>query len=75
VARTADVGGAYMGLFGSSWAVARALGPFLGLQVRGHWGDATMWMGAASISVLAAIAGAAVRGRRVMAQEPVPSTA
>jgi hypothetical protein len=65
-----------MGFFGSSWAVAWALGPFLGLQVRGHWGDTTMWAATASISVLAGIAGAAaVRGRRVTTHEPIPSTA
>ncbi|HEY3183324.1 MAG TPA: MFS transporter [Gaiellaceae bacterium] len=72
----ADIRGAYMGFFGSSWAVAWALGPFLGLQVRGHWGDTTMWVAAASISVLAGIAGAAaVRGRRVVTREAVASTA
>ncbi len=61
-----DIRGAYMGFFGSSWAVAWALGPFLGLQVRGNFGDNTMWAFVAAISVLAGITGAAaVRGRRV----------
>lgn len=72
----ADIRGAYMGFFGSSWAVAWALGPFLGLQVRGHWGDTTMWVAVASVSVLAGMAGAAaMRGRRVVTPEAVPSTA
>ena len=60
-----DLRGAYMGFFGSSWSVAWALTPFLGLQVRAAWGDSAMWASAAAISVLAGLAGAAaVRGRR-----------
>jgi predicted MFS family arabinose efflux permease len=60
-----DLRGAYMGFFGSSWSVAWALTPFLGLQVRAQWGDSTMWVSAAAISVVAGLAGAAaVRGRR-----------
>ena len=72
----ADIRGAYMGFFGSSWAVAWALGPFLGLQVRTNWGDTTMWTAVAAISVVAGLAGAAaVRGRPVGHSDPVPSAA
>lgn len=66
----ADLRGAYMGAFGSSWAVAWALGPFLGLQVRGAYGDATMWSCVAAVSLLAAVTGAAVvRGREAAPAE------
>ena len=72
----ADIRGAYMGFFGSSWAVAWALGPFLGLQVRTHWGDTTMWIAVAAISVVAGATGAAaIRGRPVVTPEPLPSAA
>lgn len=64
-----DLRGAYMGAFGSSWAVAWALGPFLGLQVRDAYGDAVMWTAVAMVSLLAGASGAAVvRGR-----EPAPA--
>ena len=70
----ADIRGAYMGFFGSSWSIAWALGPFLGLQVRTNWGDQAMWTSVAAISVAAGLTGAAaVRGRRVAAPEPVAS--
>lgn len=60
----ADIRGAYMGAFGSSWAIAWSLGPFLGLQVRHTWGDSTMWACVALVSLLAGAAGGtAVRGR------------
>ncbi len=59
-----DVRGAYMGVFGGSWAVAWALAPFFGLQARSAFGDTAMWTGVAVISLLAAAAGAAAaRGR------------
>jgi predicted MFS family arabinose efflux permease len=59
----ADIRGAYMGVFGSTWSVGWALTPFLGLQVRDHYGDATMWMCVAAVGVLAGITGlAAARG-------------
>src|SRR5262249_27035825 len=35
-----DIRGAYMGVFGSTWAIGWALTPFLGLQVRNAYGDA-----------------------------------
>jgi len=71
-----DLRGAYMGFFGSSWSVAWALTPFLGLQIRAAWGDSAMWKSAAAISVLAGIAGAlAVRGRREPEPDPVASPA
>jgi predicted MFS family arabinose efflux permease len=72
----ADIRGAYMGFFGSSWSIAFALAPFLGLQIRSQWGDATMWTCVAAISVVAGIAGAAsVRGRSVSVREAVASGA
>ena len=59
----ADIRGAYMGAFGSTWSVGWALTPFLGLQVRSNYGDATMWMCVAVVGVLAGITGlAAARG-------------
>jgi predicted MFS family arabinose efflux permease len=59
----ADIRGAYMGAFGSTWSVGWALTPFLGLQVRSSYGDATMWMCVAVVGVVAGITGAvAARG-------------
>ncbi len=59
----ADVRGAYMGVFGSTWSIGWALTPFLGLQVRHAYGDATMWMCVASVGVVAGILGfVAARG-------------
>jgi MFS family permease len=53
----ADIRGAYMGAFGGTWSVGWALTPFLGLQVRSAYGDATMWMCVAAVGVLAGIIG------------------
>jgi predicted MFS family arabinose efflux permease len=53
----ADIRGAYMGVFGSTWSVGWALTPFLGLQVRSAYGDATMWMCVAALGVTAGITG------------------
>jgi predicted MFS family arabinose efflux permease len=59
----ADIRGAYMGAFGSTWSVGWALTPFLGLQVRSTYGDATMWMCVAAVGVIAGILGiVAARG-------------
>jgi dipeptide/tripeptide permease len=59
----ADIRGAYMGAFGSTWSVGWALTPFLGLQVRSAYGDATMWMCVAAVGVIAGILGiVAARG-------------
>lgn len=59
----ADIRGAYMGAFGGTWAIGWAATPFLGLQVRGAYGDATMWMCVAAVGVVAGILGlAAARG-------------
>jgi predicted MFS family arabinose efflux permease len=59
----ADIRGAYMGIFGSTWSIGWALTPFLGLQVRSAYGDATMWMCVAAVGVAAGITGAvAARG-------------
>jgi predicted MFS family arabinose efflux permease len=52
-----DIRGAYMGVFGSTWAIGWALTPFLGLQVRNAYGDATMWMCVAAVGVIAGILG------------------
>jgi predicted MFS family arabinose efflux permease len=58
-----DIRGAYMGAFGGTWSVGWALTPFLGLEVRNAYGDATMWMCVAGVGVLAGIVGlAAARG-------------
>ena len=58
-----DIRGAYMGAFGGTWSVGWAATPFLGLQVRHAYGDATMWMCVAVVGVLAGITGlAAARG-------------
>ena len=53
----ADIRGAYMGLFGSTWSVGWALTPFLGLQVRATYGDAAMWMCVAVLGATAGITG------------------
>lgn len=59
----ADIRGAYMGAFGGTWSVGWAATPFLGLQVRHAYGDATMWMCVASVGVVAGVLGlAAARG-------------
>jgi predicted MFS family arabinose efflux permease len=53
----ADIRGAYMGIFGSTWSVGWALTPFLGLTVRSAYGDATMWFCVAVLGVTAGITG------------------
>ncbi len=53
----ADIRGAYMGAFGGTWSVGWALTPFLGLQIRSGYGDATMWMCVAAVGVIAGILG------------------
>lgn len=59
----ADIRGAYMGAFGGTWSVGWALTPFLGLQVRHAYGDATMWSCVAVVGVVAGVLGfAAARG-------------
>jgi predicted MFS family arabinose efflux permease len=52
-----DIRGAYMGVFGGTWSVGWAATPFLGLQVRNAYGDATMWMCVATVGVIAGITG------------------
>ena len=54
-----DLRGAYMGIFGASWAIAWALGPFSGLQVRAAYGDAVLWWCVALVGIAAGISGAA----------------
>jgi dipeptide/tripeptide permease len=59
----ADIRGAYIGIFGSTWSVGWALTPFLGLTVRSAYGDATMWLCVAAVGVTAGITGlVAARG-------------
>jgi len=53
----ADIRGAYMGAFGGTWAVGWAATPFLGLQARSAWGDATMWICVAGVGVTAGVLG------------------
>jgi predicted MFS family arabinose efflux permease len=54
----ADLRGAYMGAFASTSSAGFALGPFIGLQIRGELGDTAMWSFFATVSVVAAILGA-----------------
>jgi predicted MFS family arabinose efflux permease len=59
----ADIRGAYMGVFSGTWSIGWALTPFLGLEIRGAYGDATMWVCVAVVGVVAGITGAvAARG-------------
>jgi predicted MFS family arabinose efflux permease len=61
-----DLRGAYMGAFGSAAAVGFALAPLIGLSTRNAYGDASMWVLFAGISVVAAVLGAlACQGVRV----------
>lgn len=53
----ADIRGAYIGAFGSTFAVGFALTPFIGLQIRGAFGDSAMWVTFAAVAVLGAAAG------------------
>ena len=58
-----DIRGAYMGAFGGTWSVGWAATPFLGLQVRHAYGDATMWSCVAVVGVIAGLPGfVAARG-------------
>ena len=58
-----DIRGAYMGAYGGTWSVGWALTPFLGLEVRSAYGDATMWLCVAAVGVLAGAIGlVAARG-------------
>jgi MFS family permease len=54
-----DIRGAYMGAFGAMAAVGFALAPFIGLQVRKHFGDSAVWILQAALSLVAAGTGAA----------------
>jgi hypothetical protein len=55
----ADIRGAYMRAFGAMGAIGFALAPFIGLQVRESFGDDSLWLMEATISLVAAAAGAA----------------
>jgi predicted MFS family arabinose efflux permease len=57
-----DVRGAYMGAFGSTAGFGFAIGPFVALQLRDVGGDTAMWSFFASVSVAAALTGAAACG-------------
>lgn len=49
-----------MGAFASTSSAGFALGPFLGLQIRGGFGDTAMWGFLAAVSVVAALLGVVV---------------
>ena len=69
-----DIRGAYMGAFGGTWSVGWALTPFLGLQVRHAYGDATMWMCVAAVGIVAGITGlVAARGHDAEAAVASPA--
>jgi len=51
----ADIRGAYIGAFGSTFAIGFALTPFMGLQIRGAAGDSVMWIFFASLATVGAI--------------------
>ena len=53
----ADIRGAYIGAFGSTFSIGFALTPFVGLQVRGAAGDAAMWILFTSLAVVGAVVG------------------
>jgi MFS family permease len=65
-----DLRGAYMGVYGSASQAAFALTPFAGLQLRAAFGDAAMWRAVAGVSIVAALAGAAVARERRVASLP-----
>jgi len=70
----ADIRGAYMGAFGGTWSVGWAATPFLGLQVRHAYGDATMWACVAAVGVLAGVLGfVAARGHDAEAAVASPA--
>jgi predicted MFS family arabinose efflux permease len=70
----ADIRGAYMGIFGSTWSIGWALTPFLGLEVRNAYGDATMWMCVALVGITAGITGLiAARGHDAEAAVASPA--
>jgi len=71
----ADLRGAYMGIFGASWAVAWSLGPFSGLQVRSAYGDAVLWWCVAVVGIAAGLSGAAAARGRDRVPAEVASTA
>jgi predicted MFS family arabinose efflux permease len=75
VARLApeDVRGAYMGAFGSTAAFGFALGPFIGLQLRGAYGDGAAWYFFAAVSIAAAATGAAAVRGAAQRRQPLPS--
>ena len=59
----ADIRGAYTGVFSGTWSIGWALTPFLGLEIRGADGDATMWVCVTVVGIVAGITGAvAARG-------------
>lgn len=70
----ADIRGAYMGAFGSSWGFAWAAAPFTGLLIRQHFGDATMWWYVATLGIAAGILGMlAARGHDAEAAVASPA--
>ena len=50
-----DMRGAYFGASSAMWPAAFALGPFIGLQIRGAFGDTAMWCSVAITAGLAIV--------------------
>jgi MFS family permease len=69
-----DIRGAYMGAFGSMAAIGFALAPFVGLQIRGSFGDTALWVVVAAVSLVAAATGAAAC-RVAFGRRPRPASA
>ena len=69
-----DIRGAYMGAFGSMSAIGFALAPFLGLQIRGSFGDTALWVVVAAVSLVAAATGATAC-RVALGRRPRPASA
>jgi predicted MFS family arabinose efflux permease len=71
--------GAYLGASGATWPAAFALGPLVGLQVRGALGDSAMWCAVAIIGGLAIVLYAIaerISGRGTeSSRRPVPPSA
>jgi predicted MFS family arabinose efflux permease len=71
----ADVRGAYMGAFSSSFSIGFALGPLVLLQLRAAAGDDAMWLFLAAVSLVAALVGVlAARGAEPGAEPALGGT-
>jgi predicted MFS family arabinose efflux permease len=70
-----DIRGAYMGAFASTSSFGFAVGPLLGLQLRSAFGDTAMWLGFATVALLAAAAAAVALHGHPVRSTPVVSEA